>query len=53
MIAHLVRKYMPPRMHRFFACPECGHKSRTETHQRVYCLACGQPIALPPLGPFA
>jgi len=53
MIAHLVRKFMPPRMRRFFACPKCGLKSRTETHLRVYCLACGQPIAMPPLGPFA
>jgi transcription elongation factor Elf1 len=53
MIAHLVRKLVPPRMRRFFACPSCGFESRTETHLRVYCLACGQPIEMPRLGPFA
>ena len=53
MIAHLVRKFVPPRMRRHFECPGCGRHSDTETHRQVYCLACGQPIALPPLGPFA
>lgn len=48
MIAHLVRKYVPARVDRYLACPRCGHETHTESHVLIFCLACGQPIPLPP-----
>lgn len=47
MIAHLVRKFVPPRIDRQVTCPRCSHETHTESHLVIYCLVCGQPIPLP------
>jgi len=49
MIAHLVRKFVPARYTQRVACPRCHTATRTETHVVIYCLVCGEPIALPSL----
>jgi ribosomal protein S27E len=49
MIAHLVRKLIPPRYNQRVHCPKCRTETRTETHVVIYCLVCGEPIAVPSL----
>jgi|GEM_PF-2044354 ribosomal protein S27E len=53
MIAHLVRRLVPPRYTQRVACPRCQRPTCTETHRVIYCLACGEPIPVPPVGAAA
>ncbi len=48
MIAHLVRKRLPPRHVKKVTCTTCGEEMTTETHYVVYCMVCGQPNPVPP-----
>ena len=48
MIAHLVRKRLPPKVIKHISCVTCGEEIRTEAHYVVYCLVCGQPNPVPP-----
>jgi len=49
MIAHLVRKRMPPKSDREVVCITCGIKVKTQVHYVIYCLGCGQPNRVPPI----
>ena len=49
MIAHLVRKLIPPRLSQRVRCPRCHEETRTESHVVIYCLVCGEPITVPPI----
>ena len=48
MIAHLVRKRLPPRQEKTITCSTCGEEIRTAVHYAVYCMVCGQANKVPP-----
>ncbi len=47
MIAHLVRKRLPPKQEKIITCSTCGEEIRTQVHYAVYCMVCGQANKVP------